>query len=97
VDGVPQKSTPPQTQSSQPQPKPIEKAPDPLPKKYQLNAQLGYQGSWRDGWGDQIALGFTFRSKDYFPKSGEKVIYHGIHHELILQGRWVLEAFTPAN
>ena len=52
-----------------------------LPKKFQFNAQGGYQYSDRDGPGSQIQLNFVFRSRDYFPNSGSHTIYHGMHLE----------------
>ena len=60
-------------------------APEDLPKRFQANAQLGYQQSQRDGAGVQAQLGLTFRSRDYFPNSGANTIYHGLHTETILQ------------
>ena len=59
------------------------KPPEPaeLPKKYQFNAQGGYQYSDRDGPGSQVQLNFVFRSRDYFPNSGSNTIYHGMHSE----------------
>jgi hypothetical protein len=53
-----------------------------LPQRFQLSAQVGFQDSSRDGPGVQVALGATFRSRDYFPNSGPNTIYHGTHLEI---------------
>jgi hypothetical protein len=77
--------------NDRPKPFPIpdnQKANDPeeLPKRFQLSAQFGFQGSKRDGPGFQGQIGFTFRSRDYFPNSGPKTIYHGTHFEAMGSG-----------
>lgn len=58
--------------------------PDELPRRYQLTGQFGYQDSQRDGQGLQAQLGFTFRSRDYYPNSGANTIYHGLHTETMI-------------
>lgn len=60
------------------------KSPNDLPNRYQASAQFGYQYSKRDGPGLQAQLGFTFRSRDYFPNSNENSFYHGMHSETMI-------------
>jgi hypothetical protein len=55
-----------------------------LPNRFQLSLQPGFRLSNRDGKGVQVHLGFTFRSRNYFPNSGANTIYHGIHFETML-------------
>jgi peptidoglycan hydrolase-like protein with peptidoglycan-binding domain len=64
-------------------PSPSLKANDPteLPKRFQSTLQFGFQDSNRDGRGLQAQLGFTFRTRDYYPNSGVNTIYHGMHWE----------------
>lgn len=73
------------TQSPKPFPVPgiptKAKNPTDLPNRYQAGLQFGYQYSRRDGPGLQAQLGFTFRSRDYFPNSDENSFYHGMHSE----------------
>ena len=58
--------------------------PTDLPKRYQASLQFGYQYSHRDGSGLQAQLGFTLRSRDYFPKSDANSFYHGMHSETMV-------------
>jgi len=58
--------------------------PDELPRWFQLSGQPGFQYSARDGAGLQLQLGFTYRSRDYFPRSPAGAFYHGMHNELML-------------
>lgn len=83
----PQQMPPNSSTTQTPKPFPVpgipSKAKDPtdLPNRYQASLQFGYQYSQRDGPGLQAQLGFTFRSRDYFPNSNENSFYHGMHSE----------------
>src|SRR6266446_4033513 len=54
---------------------------DELPRWFQLSGQFAGQYSGRDGFGLQAQLGFTARSRNYFPNSGKSLIYHSAHFE----------------
>ncbi len=56
---------------------------DDVPKRFQANAQIGYQQSLRDGPGVQAQVGLTVRSPNYFGDRYKGKVFEGLHFEAI--------------
>jgi peptidoglycan hydrolase-like protein with peptidoglycan-binding domain len=59
---------------------------DPPPRRFNASAQVGVQGSARDGGGAQVHLAVTARTRDYLTHPSARSIYRGVHFEAQLSG-----------